>query len=84
MESFKPVVLIVQHHRKVWEHILPLMFSLMLYCKGEVVHLLWLIQCCMTVDSESVAVQNDMAEDVGSLVGRKMEPDRGRVSRLWW
>ena len=68
----------VQHHKRVLVHILPLDFSVVLQCKGEVVHS-WLSQGCMVVEWRSGAVHTAVGGSMGSLVGKKVVPDRGTV-----
>lgn len=60
-------------------HILPLNFSVVLQCKGEVVHSLWLLQGCMVAVRPSVAVHTAVEGSMGSPVGRMEAPDHGRV-----
>jgi len=63
---------LVQHHSYFEVYTLPLVFPLMQYCKGEVVHLTLLIQHCMG-DTVHIVVGGCM----GSFVGRVVEPVPG-------
>ena len=66
-------------------HILPLIHSLVLQCKGEAVHLLSMFQRCKVEDWSCAAALHIV---VGGLVGRMVEPVPGRlgcfVFGLWW
>lgn len=68
---------LAQHHSFFEVHTLPLVFSLVLYCKEEVDHLNLLIQHCMG-DTVHIVVGGGM----GSIAGRAVEhvPGTGRVS----
>lgn len=60
--------LTVQHHMRVEEHILPLIFLVVLRCKGEVVHLLPMYYQSL-VDNWSSAEAGGGVVWVGLLVG---------------
>ena len=63
---------LVQHHSYFEVHTLPLIFPLVQYCKGEVVHLTLLIQHCMGDTAHTV-----VGGCMGSFVGRTVEPVPG-------
>lgn len=52
---------------------------MVLQYKGEVVHLLWHFQRCTVEAHSSDAAHTVVAGSMGSLVGRTVEPVRGRV-----
>lgn len=67
----------VQHHSCFEWQILPLIFPRVHHCKGEVVHLTLLFHRCKR-DTVHTAVGGSM----GSLAGRTVETDQGRVLLL--
>lgn len=67
--------LTVQHHMRVEEHILPLIFLVVLRCKGEVVHLLPMYYQSL-VDNWSSAEAG--GGGMGRLVGRSV------VLHIWY
>ena len=60
--------LIVKHHKRVEEHILPLIFLVVLQCKGEVVHSLPMYYRSLVDDWWSAVAGGSIA----SLVGRSV------------
>ena len=68
---------LVWHHMKCGEYTLPLL--VLLHCRGEAVHLLLLLQGCMVEGQPSDAPQTAVVGSTGSLVGRTVAPDEGRV-----
>ena len=74
------VVVIAQNHKKVYECKLPLKCREFLHYKGEVVHLLCLVQGCRAEAYLSDAAHTVEGGSLGSLVGRWVDSVRGRVS----
>ena len=60
-------------------NILPLNFSVVLQYKGEAAHSLSLLHSCMVAEWPSHTVHIAVGGSMGSLVGRMVAPDHGRV-----
>ena len=76
-EATKQQVLmeVVLHRMRFEEYILPLIFPVLLHCKGEADHLLLLHQGCMMEGLPSDAVHIEVGGSMGNLVGRMVASD---------